>query len=182
MHRLAFIALALVLAGCLQVHDGSPAHTAASSSSSTAPLPPLPVAPEPAPVVEVVPLAAPTSIGHVFVIVLENEDFASTFPASDPPSPELAINLTAQGRFLPQYYGIGHASLDNYIAMVSGQAPNPVTQADCAYYAEFLGSAGGPDGQAIGHGCVYPAAVLTIGDQLTAANHTWRAYAEDMAN
>src|SRR5947207_543058 len=73
----------------------------------------------------------PIRIGHVFVIVLENEDYDSTFAASPPPSPYLATTLPAQGRLLTQYYGIGHYSLDNYIAMVSGQAPNTATQADC---------------------------------------------------
>ena len=32
---------------------------------------------------------------------------------------------------MPNYFGIGHSSLDNYIAMVSGQAPAPQTQDDC---------------------------------------------------
>jgi hypothetical protein len=42
-------------------------------------------------------------------------------------------------------------------------------------------------GQVDGQGCVYPATVKTIGDQLDAVNHsnghiTWRQYAEDMGN
>jgi hypothetical protein len=115
--------------------------------------------------------------------MLENENFDTTFPSTGtPPSPYLAVNLTRAGHFLTQYYGTGHASLDNYIAMVSGQAPNALTQADCAYYMDFAGSAGGPDGQAIGQGCVYPPAVQNLGTQLSAANRTWRQYAEDMAN
>jgi phosphatidylinositol-3-phosphatase len=124
-------------------------------------------------------------VGHVFIIVLENEDYAVTFPASgEPPSPYLARNLTTMGRLLTQFYGIGHASLDNYIAMVSGQAPNAVTQADCTIFQEFAGilAPDAPDGQAVGQGCVYPANVLTIADQLEAADHTWRMYGEDMAN
>ncbi|MFO1534424.1 MAG: alkaline phosphatase family protein [Thermoplasmatota archaeon] len=120
------------------------------------------------------------TIGHVFVIVLENEDYAATF-ANPPPSPYLATNLTQMGRLLSQYYGIGHASLGNYIAMVSGQAPNAETQADCPYFTDFVGSLA-PDGQAIGQGCVYPAAVKTLADQLEAAGRTWRLYAQDMAN
>ena len=74
---------------------------------------------------------------HVFVIVLENEDADTTFgPAS--PAPYLAQTLTAQGAFVPGYYGIGHNSLDDYIAMVSGQAPNIETQADCPLFTDFL--------------------------------------------
>ena len=34
------------------------------------------------------------------------------------------------GALLENYYAIGHASADNYIAQVSGQAPDLGTQAD----------------------------------------------------
>src|SRR5262249_14864576 len=40
----------------------------------------------------------------------------------------------------------------------------------------------GADGQAMGSGVVYPAAVKTIADQLEAKGLTWRGYMEDMAN
>ena len=60
----------------------------------------------------------------MFVIVLENESAAVTFgPGS--PAPYLSKTLPARGAFVPNYYGVGHASLDNYIAMISGQAPTP---------------------------------------------------------
>jgi hypothetical protein len=36
--------------------------------------------------------------------------------------------------------------------------------------------------QAVGQGCVYPASVQTVADQLSAAGLTWKAYMEDMAN
>ena len=35
---------------------------------------------------------------------------------------------------MPKYYGIGHESNDNYIAMISGQAPNPLNQSDCQQF------------------------------------------------
>src|SRR5439155_17389717 len=90
----------------------------------------------------------PPPIRHVFVIVLENKDFDETF-GPDTKAPYLARELTAQGQLLRQYYGIGHFSLDNYIAMVSGQAPNPVTQGDCVFYLDFVGTGpAAPDGQA----------------------------------
>jgi hypothetical protein len=38
---------------------------------------------------------------------------------------------------LTNYWGIGHNSLDNYIAMISGQAPNPVTQMDCRVFVDL---------------------------------------------
>ena len=66
--------------------------------------------------------------------------------------------------------------------MVSGQAPNPQTQADCQFYTDFAPGDVGADGQAMGTGCVYPAAVKTIADQLTAKGLTWGGYMEDMGN
>ena len=79
----------------------------------------------------------PRSIGHVFVINLENENYATTWGASSP-AQYLNGTLVKQGKLLTQYYGIGHASLDNYIAEISGQAPNPTTQGDCLNYIEFV--------------------------------------------
>src|SRR4051812_10474020 len=80
--------------------------------------------------------AALPPVKHVFIIVLENENFDSTF-ASDSKAPYLAKTLRSQGAFLSQYYGIAHLSLPNYIGMVSGQGPNPVTQSDCQNFQEF---------------------------------------------
>jgi phosphatidylinositol-3-phosphatase len=120
-------------------------------------------------------------IKHVFTIVLENENYDSTFGAGSK-APYLSKTLPAQGELLTQYFGTGHASLDNYIAMVSGQGPNPITQADCQFYTDLLPGTIGADGQASGMGCVYPSSVLTVGNQLQSAGLTWRAYGEDMAN
>jgi hypothetical protein len=83
---------------------------------------------------------------------------------------------------LTQYYGTGHASLDNYIAMISGQAATGETRNDCQTYADFDFNGVTPDGQAIGHGCVYPASIKTLPDQLNAVGKTWRAYMGDMGN
>ena len=74
--------------------------------------------------------AASPHVNHVFIVVLENEDAADTF-GPDTEIPYLAQTLTSQGAFVPNYYATGHLSLDNYISMVSGQAPNLITQADC---------------------------------------------------
>jgi hypothetical protein len=121
-------------------------------------------------------------VKHVFVIVLENESVGTTFGPGTP-APYLANTLVAAGAYVPHYYGIGHASLDNYIAMISGQAPNPATQGDCPTFSDFVAS--GPataDGQAVGSGCVYPASVQTLPDQLEAAGMTWRGYMESMGS
>jgi phosphatidylinositol-3-phosphatase len=124
--------------------------------------------------------AAPP-VRHVFVIVLENEDAATTFgPGS--PAPYLAQTLPAKGAFVPNYYGIGHNSLDNYLALVSGQAPTLVTQADCPLFADVLPGVPAADGQVLGQGCVYPAPVQTVADQLEAKGLSWKGYMEDMGN
>lgn len=123
----------------------------------------------------------PPPIRHVFVIVLENESFETTF-GPDTKATYLADTLTKQGAFLQQYFGTGHSSLDNYISMISGIAPGPETQADCSRYTDFVETGMAPGGQPIGKGCVYPAHVHTIGNQLAAAGLTWKAYMEDMGN
>ena len=123
---------------------------------------------------------APPKPQHVFIIVLENESYDVIF---GPNSPALYLNaLAREGALLKNYYGIGHNSLDNYIAMVSGQAPNPITQADCQYYVDFAATGIDKDGQALGEGCVYPKNVPTIVNQLEAKGLTWKGYMEDMGN
>src|ERR1700756_5270462 len=122
-------------------------------------------------------------IKHVFVLVLENMSYSRTF-AQDSAAPYLARTLPAQGVLLTQYYAIGHASLDNYVAMISGQAPNHETQLDCPTFTDFrlTSPALNADGQALGAGCVYPLIVRTLPDQLEAAGLSWKGYMEDMGN
>jgi phosphatidylinositol-3-phosphatase len=127
---------------------------------------------------------APAAVPHyerVFIVVLENENAASTF-GPQTQIPYLAKTLTSKGAYVPNYYGIGHLSLDNYIAMVSGQAPNPETQADCQFFTNFAPGFPTTDGQYVGHGCVYPPGVQNIATQLEGAGYTWRGYMQDMAN
>lgn len=154
--RIATVALAVMLCGCAASNTGTRAANAKASASP---------------------------IGHVFVIVLENQPFSRTFGAQSP-APYLAHQLTAQGALLEQYYGIGHLSLDNYIAMISGQAPNPATQHDCRTFSAFKRSAPRIDatGQLTGEGCVYPSDVQTLPDQLEAAGLDWRGYMEGMGD
>jgi len=124
--------------------------------------------------------AHPPPIRHVFIIVLENEEFDDSFGAHS--SAEYLKGLAAEGALLPNFYATSHASLGNYLSMISGQAPNPVTNNDCEVFEDFVGSGMTADGQAIGHGCVYPASVSTIANQLSAAGLTWKGYMEDMGN
>ena len=120
-------------------------------------------------------------VGHVFVIILENENAASTFGPGTK-APYLARTLTARGQFLPNYYAVTHLSLGNYIALVSGQGASPETQIDCPVYSDFTPGTIGADGQALGRGCVYPRSVSTLADQLTARGLSWKGYMEDMGN
>jgi hypothetical protein len=119
-------------------------------------------------------------VKHVFVIVLENKNYDETWSPGSA-APYLAKALRGQGKLLTNYYGIGHLSLDNYIAMVSGQPPNPQTQADCQRFTDFAGTVGS-DGIAVGQGCVYPPSVLTVADQLEAKGLTWKGYMQDMGD
>jgi hypothetical protein len=144
----------------------------------------------------------PGAIDHVLVIDLENEDYSSSF---GPNSPAHYLNevVVPSGALLQNYYGTGHASTDNYIAQVSGQAPNEVSGSDCiADFKTFVGRFSDvvpgtldPDqktypGQVDGAGCVYPSSVQTIADQLDQKyppdrrTHVaqWHEYAEDMGN
>ena len=115
------------------------------------------------------------------MINLENENYADT---CGPTSPAKYLNgtLVPQGQLLTKYYGIGHVSLDNYIAQISGQAPNPNTQADCLNYTEFDLDRHRPVPAGARAGLRVSQQVKTIGDQLTAAGKTWKGYMEDIAN
>ena len=125
------------------------------------------------------PAAGPAK--HVFVIMLENESYNDTWSAGSA-APYLTQTLRHQGVFLTNYYAIGHVSLGNYIAEISGQGPSHSTQDDCTTYTNFTATGTGALGQLLGDGCVYPSSVQTIADQLTAKGLTWKTYQEDMAN
>src|SRR5271154_2925193 len=115
---------------------------------------------------------APGSINNVLVIELENEDAPETF---GPGSVATYLNgtLVPKGELLENYYAIGHVSLDNYIAEISGQAPTPLTDSDCNLtgYSDVTPGTNDPNtaaypGQVDGNGCIYPAQTPTIASQL----------------
>ena len=125
--------------------------------------------------------AALPPVKHVFVIILENHNYDEVYGPSLQ-APYLAHDLTGQGQLLTQYYAIGHESLGNYLALLSGQAPNPYTQADAPAYVDFLPGTPAADGQVTGQGAVYPATVQTVANELNDAGLTWRGYMQDMGN
>ena len=110
------------------------------------------------------PSPSPTAAakpGHVFVVNLENKSFRDVW--NDQSDAEyLSRTLRPQGVLLSRYYAIGHASLPNYIAQISGQGPNPVTEGDCPDFEAFNPNGTAPLGQAEGIGCVYPESVQTV--------------------
>jgi hypothetical protein len=128
-------------------------------------------------------------IKHVFTIILENQAYDNTF-GTVMPVPYLSKTVAAQGALLENYYGTSHFSLGNYLSLVSGQAVTKDNQDDCTNFGGGLGSnhidinvSGlAAYNQVSGLGCIYPAATLTVADQLTAKGLTWKGYMEDMGN
>src|SRR5205085_6195735 len=63
-------------------------------------------------------------VKHVWTIMLENSDLVETLGVdATQGSSYLSQTLAPMGAFVPNYFGTGHSSLDNYIAMVGGQGP-----------------------------------------------------------
>jgi hypothetical protein len=148
----------------------------------------------------------PGAIKHVWLIILENKSYDATFTGLNQNS-YLWKTLPAQGVLLKNYYGTGHSSMDNYLSMVSGQAPEEDTQEDCSVSAKLIGpnsdildsgsvwtnrnygqmyspanasqpsGANAPLGE---NGCEYPTDVPTLFNQLNAARKTWKGYAQDL--
>ncbi|WP_028079558.1 alkaline phosphatase family protein [Solimonas soli] len=135
-------------------------------------------------------------IKHVFVITLENKDFEESFGTDKPASGQDTFlkQLATQGALLTEYFGTGHVSLDNYIAMMSGQPSTVDTETDCfglwsdivddgndETNAKVLKAGTDANGHA-GGGCVYPARVKTFAHQLDAQGYSWKGYMGDMGN
>ena len=115
----------------------------------------------------------PGKIKHVWLIIMENKSYDATFSGLNN-NTYLWKTLPSQGVLLTQYYGTGHFSNDNYLSLVSGQAPVTDTQSDCPYYDAMSGtvdtsgnltnnanygqfaSGAGPNAAAGQNGCVYP--------------------------
>jgi hypothetical protein len=173
-------------------------------SSAPAPAPaPAPVtqtaAPAPAPVTTTAaPAPAPTTttsasststtpagdenlpkVGHVFELTVSAPSLKAAF-GSHAKIPYLHT-LAGRGTLLTGYHSLGDGELADELALVSGQKPNPAIAKGCATYTDFPSGAT-PDkaGLVAGKGCVFPTAVLTLGDQVTASGESWHAYVADM--
>jgi hypothetical protein len=130
--------------------------------------------------------ATQQSIRHVFVLTMENKNFTDSFGTSTQ-DPYLKA-LATQGAMLNQYYGTGHVSLDNYVAMMSGQPSTIDTETDCTQGFNDIVAVGtdAANPKVVkaqnGKGCVYPAAVKTFANQLDDVGATWKGYMGDMGN
>ena len=144
----------------------------------------------------------------MWLIILENKSYDETFTGLNNNS-YLWQTLPSEGVLLKNYYGTGHSSQDNYIAMASGQSPQEDVQEDCSSINSTFGSnstitttgAVGSDspnwnyGQVVSslganapigatpsttNGCTYPTEVPTLFDQFNAAGVSWKGYAQDL--
>jgi len=148
--------------------DGGGDGTADTSSGATAPAS------------TTTPSSTASPVKHVFVIALTTDSYSAAFGHSSV-AHYLNDTLRRRGTLLSGYHTLGDTELPDYLAMISGQAPNADTASDCATYAEFASSAKAQsDGQFPGAGCVYPNTALTIADQVTAAGKQWKAYIAGM--
>jgi hypothetical protein len=146
----------------------------------------------------------PGAIKHVWLIILENKSYDATFTGLNQNS-YLWQTLPSQGVLLKNYYGTGHSSQDNYLSLVSGQAPEEDTQSDCSVEDYDFGSnanivsskgpnygqlsspanatqpsgANAPNGT---NGCTYPTDVPTLFNQFDAAGISWKGYAQDLGD
>jgi len=81
-------------------------------------------------------------VKHVWLIILENKSYDETFSGLNQNS-YLWQTLPQQGALLTNYYGTGHFSMDNYISLVSGQAPSYAVQDDCSTVANMTNNNSG---------------------------------------
>ncbi len=116
--------------------------------------------------------AALPPVRHVFVINIENKGFRHDLGRRSSQAPYLAKTLRPTGcPALASYYGTAHHSLGNYLAQISGPGPRPRHPARLpdVHRASASTGADARPGQVVGNGCVYPATVKTLADQLQAA-------------
>ena len=107
------------------------------------------------------PTSAATAVPplqHVFVVVLENQNYDAVVGSAAAP---YLNQLASENALLTQYYGVGHVSLTNYIGMTDGELPDADTRTDC-----------------ISKYC--PRDTRNLADQLEASGKTWTAYMESM--
>jgi hypothetical protein len=162
------------------VDDSAPVETEPPQQQiiyQTVPQQSAPTAPTPPPALPIPPPPALPTISHVFVVMLTGHGYEAAFGPNSPAT-YLSKTLTTHGELIPNYYAIAHGELANEIALISGQGPTKQTAANCPDYGDVTPGTPGDQGQATGDGCVYPADVKTLADQLFTGGNAWKAYIE----
>lgn len=136
---------------------------------------------------------------HVITVVLENKSrdqvwypgyisATDTITPGTPPMDTMPITsntpnpylnaLVPTGAFMQDYYGAGHFSFDNYLALTLGQTPNPTTQDDCPNFYSCVQAEMNP-AYTPGSGAS-PAGGVSVADQLERNGYTWKGYMDAM--
>ncbi|HXP99632.1 MAG TPA: hypothetical protein VN845_06160, partial [Solirubrobacteraceae bacterium] len=119
-------------------------------------------------------------VKHIWVIALSGTSFSAAL-ADSTADPYLAKQLVPKGTLLSNYTLSASSALGNGIALLSGQGVNLDTEQNCPTYSELQPpTVNATTGLAEGVGCVYPAGVKTLAEELTDASLTWKAYVQDM--
>lgn len=137
-------ACCVLLAACSATPSASPSVSASPSGSV------VPASSSQAPSGSPTPAVAAR---HVWLIVLENKDYASIIGSPDAP---YLSSLAHQYALASNYHGVDHPSQPNYMALFSGST------------------------QGIGDDSVYNVDAPNVADQLEHAGLSWRVYAENM--
>ena len=109
---------------------------------------------------------------HVVTIVLENQNFNTTWTTPAPGGgPTYLQSLRNRGTFASQYYGVGHVSADNYMAMTSAQPPTPLFMSDCLVSWALCET----------FEKLWPGGARSVSDQVEASGQSWKGYMDGMA-
>jgi phosphatidylinositol-3-phosphatase len=120
------------------------------------------------------------AIKHVWLISVSGVSLDGAL-AQPRGAPYLARQLAPRGTLLSGYELTASSALANGVALLSGQGVNLDTEQNCPTYLDVQPpSVNATNGLAEGIGCVYPPAVKTLPDELTAAGLTWKAYVQGM--
>jgi hypothetical protein len=109
---------------------------------------------------------------HIVIVLMENTSWSTLQSSTNTP---YLHGLMTTDAVAGDYHGVAHPSLPNYIAMISGDTA--AIKCDCDPTG---GACNGLNCNTLIHTCGCPVAAQSLGDQLEAANVTWKAYAEDM--
>jgi hypothetical protein len=119
-------------------------------------------------------------IKHVWLIALSGVSLSAKLSGRTADS-YLVKQLIPKGTLLSGYTLASSSELANGMGLLSGQGVNLDTEQSCPTYVELQpATVNATNGLAEGVGCVYPATVKTLADELAEAGLTWKAYVQAM--